>query len=315
MQPYAHDFSNAYMQQWNLNLQREFFGAWLATAAYVGSKGTRLFNALQANPAVYRPGATTGNTDARRLYAPNFASVSLQASNANSTYHSMQLSLNRRFTQGFTLLAAYTWSKTIDDASGDGGASPNPFDQKFNRGLSDLDIPHRFVASFVYELPRLSGASPVLKWTVGGWDLNGIISLQSGSPFTVVSGRDNSFSGVNSDRADLIGNPYLPTDRPRGELVNRYFNTDAFTFNAVGTFGTAGRNIMRGPGDVFVDLGIFKNFALFEGHRIQFRVETFNAFNRVNLGNPNANRNAAAFGRITSAGSPRVLQMALKYQF
>jgi hypothetical protein len=145
--------------------------------------------------------------------------------------------------------------------------------------------------------------------------LNGIASLQSGSVFTVTSGRDNSFSGVNADRADLIGNPFLDTGRPRGELVNRYFNTDAFTFNAVGTFGTAGRNILRGPGDVTVDAGLFKNIPIREGHRLQFRMETFNVLNRVNLGNPNGNRNAAAFGRITSAGPPRVIQLALKYQF
>ena len=139
--------------------------------------------------------------------------------------------------------------------------------------------------------------------------------LQSGDPFTVVSGRDNSFSGVGQDRADLIGNPYLPSGRPTAARVDRYFNIDAFTFNAIGAFGTAGRNILRNPGNANVDIGLFKNIPLFEGHRVQFRAEAFNVFNRVNLGNPNANRNAAAFGRITAAGSPRVIQLALKYQF
>jgi outer membrane receptor protein involved in Fe transport len=315
MQPFARDFSNGYVQQWNLNLQREFFGSWVATLAYVGTKGNHLFNQIEGNPAIFRTGATTGNTNARRLYAPDFASVAIQMSNGNSTYHSMQLSVNKRFTRSMSLLASYTWSKFIDDASTDGAASPNPFDQRFNRGLSNLDIPHRFVSSLVYELPRFQNGNPALKWVLGGWDLNGIASLQSGSVFTVTSGRDNSFSGVNADRADLIGNPFLDTGRPRGELVNRYFNTDAFTFNAVGTFGTAGRNILRGPGDVTVDAGLFKNIPIREGHRLQFRMETFNVLNRVNLGNPNGNRNAAAFGRITSAGPPRVIQLALKYQF
>jgi hypothetical protein len=181
--------------------------------------------------------------------------------------------------------------------------------------LSNLDIPHRVAGSFVYELPRLTGAMPLLRWVAGGWDLNGIVTLQSGSTITVVSGRDNSFTGVNQDRADLIGNPFLDTGRPRGALVDRYFNIDAFAFNAVGTFGTAGRNILRGPGDATMDMGLFKNVPIREKHRVQFRMETFNVLNRVNLGNPNANRNAAAFGRITSAGSPRVIQLALKYQF
>lgn len=315
MQPYAADFSNGYMQQWNFNLQREFFSAWIGTAAYVGSKGSHLFNQIEGNPAVFRAGATTANTNARRLYAPDFGTVALQTSNGNSIYHSLQLSLNKRFSRSFSLLASYTWSKSIDDASGDGNASPNPFDQRFNRGLSNLDIPHRFVGSFVYELPRFSNLSPLLRWVAGGWDANGIVSLQSGNTITVVSGRDNSFSGVNLDRADLIGNPYLDTGRPHGELVTRYFNIDAFAFNAVGTFGTAGRNILRGPGEATVDFGLFKNVPVFERHRVQFRMETFNLFNRVNLGSPNANRSAAAFGRITTAGSPRVIQLALKYQF
>ncbi len=315
MQPYSPDFTNGYMQQWNLNMQREFFGSWIGTMAYVGSKGTHLFNGIEGNPAIFRAGATTANTNARRLYAPDFGTVNTQLSNGNSNYHSLQLSMNKRFSKGFSLLAAYTWSKFIDDSSGDGGASPNPFDQKFNRGLSNLDIPHRLVTSFVYELPRFKGQHAVLRWAAGGWDVNGIIALQAGSVFTVISGRDNSFSGVNADRADLIGNPFLDTGRPHGQLVDRYFNIDAFTFNALGTFGTAGRNIMRGPGDIAMDAGLFRNITLHERHRLQFRAEIFNVPNRVNLGNPNANRNAAAFGRITSAGSPRVIQLALKYMF
>lgn len=132
---------------------------------------------------------------------------------------------------------------------------------------------------------------------------------------TIVSGRDNSQSAVNQDRADLVGDPFLDTSRPRSELINRYFNTSAFTVNALGTFGNAGRNILRGPGNANVDAGLSKNFVIREGMRIQFRSEFFNTLNRVNLGNPNTNATAAQFGRITSAGSPRVIQMALKFLF
>jgi hypothetical protein len=315
MQPFDPDFSNGYMQQWNFNLQRQMWGEWLVTGAYVGSKGNHLFNQLERNPAIYAPGATAGNTNARRLFAPAFANIANQQSTGNSIYHSMQWSVNKRFAKGYSLLASYTWSKMIDDSSGDGGVSTDPFNFRNQRGLSNLDIPHRFVGSFLYELPRFRGANALVRHAAGGWDVNGILVLQSGDPFTVVSGRDNSFSGVNADRADLIGNPFLDTGRARGDLVNRYFNTDAFAFNAIGTFGTAGRNILRGPGNINVDIGIFKNFSLFETHRVQFRAEGFNVGNRVNLGNPNANRNAAAFGRITGAGAPRVIQLALKYQF
>lgn len=129
------------------------------------------------------------------------------------------------------------------------------------------------------------------------------------------SGVDNSRSAVNLDRADLVGNPFLDTSRPRGELIDRYFNTSAFTVNAVGTFGNSGRNIIRGPGDATVDAGVSKNFIIREGMRLQFRSEFFNLFNRVNLGNPNTNASAVQFGRITGAGSPRVIQFALKFMF
>jgi hypothetical protein len=155
----------------------------------------------------------------------------------------------------------------------------------------------------------------LLRQVFGGWETNGIITLVSGSWMTIGSGVDNSRSAVNLDRADLVGDPFLPTDRPRAELIDRYFNTSAFTVNALGTFGTSGRNIIRGPGDATVDAGISKNFMLSERMRLQFRSEFFNFFNRVNLGNPNTNASAAQFGRITGAGSPRVIQFALKLNF
>ncbi|MFN7938676.1 MAG: TonB-dependent receptor [Bryobacteraceae bacterium] len=315
IQPYDPDFRNAYMQQWNFNIQREFAGSWLGTVAYVGSKGNHLFNQNERNPAIYGPGATAANTNARRPYAPAFANINNQQSTGNSIYHSLQLSMNKRFTKNFSLLAAYTWSKLIDDSSGDGGISTDPYNFRNQRALSNLDLPHRFVASFLHELPRLKASNAVARHLLGGWDINGIVTLESGQPFTVSSGRDNSFSGVGADRADIIGNPEISGDRQRGDVINRYFNIDAFTFNAVGTFGTAGRNILRGPGNANVDTGLFKQIAIKDTHRLQFRAEAFNLFNRVNLGQPNANRSAAAFGRITAAGTPRVIQLALKYQF
>lgn len=310
------EFSNAYAQQWNLNVQREFLGAYLVTAAYVGSKGTHLFTQNELNPALYIPGGSTAeNTDARRIYAPFFGAVTDQRSVGNSIYHSGQLSVTRRFVQGFTVLAAYTFAKLIDDASADGDAPANPFDARNERGLSNLDIPHRFVLSYIWTLSFLSHRSPLVRHLFGGWETNGIVTLQSGSPLTVTAGRDNSFAGTNRDRADLVGPPSLSSSRPRGELVTRYFNADAFAQNPAGTFGTSGRNILRGPGMAHVDFGVLKHFVLTEKHRLQFRAEFFNLFNRVNLGNPNTNRNAVNFGRITSAGVPRVIQLALKYSF
>jgi len=246
---------------------------------------------------------------------PIFASVTNQSSDARSAYHALQLSLNKRFSRGFSILGSYTWSKLLDNASGDGEGPPNPFDLDANWGLSDLDLDHRFVTSFIWQLPDLAGRTGWIRHVLGGWQTNAIVTLESGSPFSIVSGRDNSQSGVNRDRADLVGNPGLDTGRSRGELVARYFNTDAFTVNAPGTFGNSGRNIVRGPGFAGVDFGLVKNARLMRGHVVQFRTEVFNLLNRVNLANPVNNASAPNFGQIISAGSPRVIQLAVKYSF
>ncbi len=307
------DFRNAIVQQWNVNVQQELFGTYIATIAYVGSRGDHLFMTTELNPATF--GAPGRTLDERRPLFPVFASVTNQSSAARSQYHALQLSLNRRFSRGFSILSSYTWSRLRDNASADGDGPANPFDLDANWGLSDLDLEHRFVASFIWRLPDLAERAAWLRQVLGGWQTNGIITLEGGSPFSIVSGRDNSQSGVNRDRADLVGDPELDTGRPRGELVARYFNTDAFTVNAPGTFGNSARNILRGPGFASVDFGLVKSVRLMRRHTVQFRAEIFNLFNRVNLGNPANNASAANFGQITSAGSPRVIQLALKYSF
>lgn len=313
MQQWNPNFRNAIVQQWNLNVQRQLFESYIATVAYVGSKGNHLYLTVEGNPGIYgAPGRTLAE---RRPLYPIFGRITDMSSRGNSTYHSLQTSVNKRLTGGFTVLASYTWSKLIDDASSDGSSPANPFNIRAEKGPSDFDLTHRVVASYIWELPRLTGATPLLRHLLGGWETNGILVLQSGRWFSVVSGRDNSASGVNGDRADLIGDPHLDTGRPRAQLVSEYFRKAAFAQNPAGTFGTAGRNILRGPGDATVDFGVIKNVAVREGRRVQFRCETFNLFNRVNLGNPNANQSAATFATITSAGSPRVIQLALKFQF
>jgi len=307
------DFRNAIVQQWNINLQQRLFGTYIATVAYVGSRGDHLFMTNELNPAIF--GAPGRTLDERRPLYPTFASVTNQSSNARSEYHALQLSLNKRLSHGFSILSNYTWSRLRDNASADGDGPPNPFDLDANWGISDLDLEHRFVASFMWQLPDLTGRTAWIRHVLGGWHANAIVTLESGNPFTIVSGRDNSQSGVNRDRADQVGDPELDSGRPRAELVARYFNTDAFGVNAPGTFGNSGRNILKGPGFASVDFGLVKNVRLPRGHAIQLRTEFFNLFNRVNLSNPVNNVSAPNFGEIISAGSPRVIQLALKYAF
>jgi len=307
------EFRNAIVQQWNVNVQQQPFGSSIVTIAYVGSRGDHLFMTNELNPAIF--GAPGRTLDERRPLFPTFASITNQSSDARSEYHALQLSLNKRLSRGFSILTNYTWSRLLDNASGDGEGPPNPFDLDANWGPSDLDLEHRFVTSFIWQLPDPAVRTGWVRHVLGGWATNAIVTLESGSPFSVVSGRDNSQSGVNRDRADLTGDPKLDTGRTVSELIARYFNTDVFSVNAPGTFGNSARNILRGPGFANVDFGLVKNARLTRRHLLQFRTEIFNLFNRVNLGNPVNSVSAPNFGQIISAGSPRVIQLALKYSF
>jgi hypothetical protein len=301
------DFRNGVVQQWNVSMQRQFFDSWVLQAAYVANKGNHLETTRQMNPGVF---GRTGSLQQRRIY-PEFSAIGQSSSEGNATYHSMQLSANRRFSRGLTLMASYTWAKGIDNLV-------NPQDGvNFSRekARSDLNIAHRVVGSFIWEMPRFRNLPRAARFAIDGWSINGIVSLESGLPFNVVSGRDNTGTGINADRPNLIGDPRLSTDRTRGELITRYFNPTAFQQNAAGTVGKAGRNLLEGPGEALVDIGLVKTFFLTERYQVQFRAEAFNAFNRVNLDNPNGNLAAAAVGRITGAGPPRVFQMALRFQF
>ena len=311
---YEEHMRNAYLQAWNLTLERELAGGWIARAAYAGSKGTRLVTLREGNPAVYAPGVTTATTNQRRPLFPNFNNVTLIEPVGNSTFHSLQLTTEKRFSKGFSLQANYTFGKSLDDGSANkatGTTRTNPFNQAFDKGPSDFDHRHVFTASSLYELPiRLENRAAQL--LLGGWNLGAILTLQTGYPFTVGSGADNARTGTGGQRADLVGNPILSSDRPRGERILGWLDRAAFRTNALGTFGTQGRNMFRGPGTAITDLGLHKNFPIAERVTAQFRFEVFNAFNRVNLNLPDANFASVNFLRIISADDPRILQFALR---
>ena len=308
------NFRDARIQQWNFTLQQQVFGSWLLQGAYVGSKGNHLFMQNELNPTVY--GAAGSTADQRRAYYPTFSTITDMLSVANSTYHAMQLTANKRMSHGLTVLASYTWAKSIDNASGDSAAATNPYDFSFDKGLSVQDIPHRFVASAIWRMPGLRNQPRLVREVLGGWTINGIGNLQSGTPFNITSGKDNSGSAINNDRADVIGDWHLDnSSRPKSAWLNQYFNTAAFVANAKGTFGSIGRNVLLGPSRQNLDMGLLKDFPLVESIRLQFRGEAFNILNHANFGNPNGNVSAANYGRITTATTPRILQLALKVIF
>jgi hypothetical protein len=233
-----------------------------------------------------------------------------------SIYHSLQMTAERRFASGFSLLTNYTFGKAIDNNQGSankatGSTVTNPLNQRFDRAPADFDITHVFNMSGIWQLPGQYENS-FARGVLGGWTLTGILALNSGFPFTVSSGQDNARTGQGGQRAEMIGNPDLGDDRPRGQVVAEYLSRAAFKVNTLGTYGTLGRNTFRGPGQVNVDLGVHKNFPIGERLSAQFRFEAFNLINRVNLNNPTSSVTSSNFMRITGAGDPRILQFALR---
>src|SRR5262249_45463255 len=146
---------------------------------------------------------------------------------------------------------------------------------------------------------------------------NGLLTLRSGLPFTVTAGIDNSLSGIGLDRADIVGEPSLPGERPKARKLQQWFNTQAFVANALGTFGTSSRNMLRRPNFADIDFSVGRIFAIHKGSsgeskQFQFRAELFNLFNRANFNNPNASATSSSFGRVLSAGDARIVQLGLK---
>ena len=304
------NFTTGYMQQWNLSVQREVAAEMVVTGAYVASKGTHSWVGQNINPGVFIPGQSTpGNLDSRRLYQP-FANINNLQPTANSTYHSLQLSWKKRFSKGYSVLGSYTWSKFIDLASSDTGAN-NPFNWKEDKGRSDFDIRHRFVTSFIYELP-LFNKPGLQRKLLGGWQVNGIVTLQTGQPFSIAAGQDRSLSGGGT-RADSVAPATAFNDKPRGQKVFGYLDKAQFGLPALGSHGNAGRNILSAPGMANVDFSAFKDFRLNESKRFEFRWEIFNLFNRPNFFGPNSNWSSAQFGWLNSARDPRIMQAGLKF--
>jgi hypothetical protein len=310
-----------YSQNYSLGIQRQMLPTMMIEVNYVGNLGRKLIALAEYNPAIYGPGATTKNTDARRRFAPNFASIGELSSSLNSEYNSLQIMLSKRFGHGLTFTTAYTFSKAIDEVNTGSAAyanvgqqdPQNPFNFRADRGVSDYNIPQRWVTSFLYQMPSFS-ANPLVTNALGHWELGGIFTLSGGEPFSILSGQDNSLSGVGFDRANLVGSTDL-THSSRADLIREYFNTAAFQANTIGTFGNAGRNILSAPGAVNLNVSLSKAFLVRERHSLQVRGDAFNVLNKPNFSAPNNTLTSPAFGKITGAASGRIMQVSMKYTF
>lgn len=317
---YGDNFTNGHLQQWNLTVEHQFAADWLFRASYVGSKGSSLMALNELNPARFVPGQSTlQNVDQRRIYAPDFASVQSLEANGRSWYNALTVGFEKKHRRGYSMSASYTFGRSTDYQSNivshGQNTYTNPFDLTYDHGPSDFDHTHRVVGMFMVELPSPANAPAALRHIIGHWQLNCIFMLQSGAPLTVFAGSDRSLDGVGGDRPDLIGDPNLSSDRPTAEKVRAWFNTAAFVLNQPGTYGTAGRNILRGPGLAKVDLSLFKNIPFMGRYNVQIRAEAFNVFNRVNFNNPVTTFSSPLFGRIGSAADARVLQLGLRMTF
>ena len=317
---------NPYMQQWSLGVQRELSPSTTVELNYIGTHGTNLLmrrNIAQARP--YDAANPLPVAGSRKPY-PNFIVYIDSDWGGRSNYNALNAKLEHR-GRGSILTFAYTWAKSTDSKSAAAGIGASGFNgwQGFldnsnperDYGLSDFDVDHRLVGSFVYNLPFGSGekfakdATGFKEAVVGGWQMNGIYTWQRGFPLTItaddVGGLNDTF-GTN--RADLVGDPNAVD-----QSVTQWFNKAAFVQPAAGALGTVGRNTVRGPGVNNLDLALFKNFSVTRGIRLQFRLESFNVFNHTQFAAVSTNLAAANYGVVTGARPARINQLGLKLLF
>ena len=319
---------SGYVQQYNFSIQRQMAGDWTLETAYVGNLGRKLLGRTDINSPLRTANASSSNIDQRRPLFPTFKTMNQRGGFVNSSYNAWQTRMEKRFSQGFTLLGSYTLGKWLDDASwfDDTAFWADQRNIRLNRGRGEQDQRHVMALSWVWDVPLFSHATGLTRTLLGGWSVNGIASFYSGQPLRILTDRDADFDGyAQGDRPDAVGDWKLSPSRARSDVVAAWFRAGAFTANKPGQLGNLGRNVVDGPGFKGVDLGLAKSFRIREGHEVQFRAEAFNAFNWVNLGDPETRLSRAIFGRITSttvnttaAGSPRpprILQFGLKYIF
>jgi hypothetical protein len=315
------ELPNARKDQWSFDVQRELWKGTALDFQYLGSNTSHLDRSFFNNTP--QPGP--GNIDLRRP-SQNYRSRRIIANDLIADYDAFSVILRRHMSHGFQADAHYTWSRTRDMSthSNGGGTTMDNYDIWRDYGPANWDVPHRFVASYIYDIPFLKSSSqPILKYVVAGWQVSGITTIQSGTPVNVTFAADQANTGTGGQRPDLVGavpelncqaNSGGATQVERRQQINCY-DTSGFALPALFTFGNAGRNILRGPKFVSTDLSFMKNVPLHGQARLQIRVEMFNVFNNVNYGNPNASFGAAAFGRITSAGAMRQVQIGAKLLF
>jgi hypothetical protein len=320
---------NLYAHHFNLSLQKQLTGATLLELQYLGNMAHRVAGAGTVNINEVRPELRGAAQNQRLRPFPQFGDVLWRSPDwGNSSYHALNVKVEKRFSKGVNLLGTYTWSKFIEDlppgteiAAASASGQQSYYARRLDKGLSGNDLRHRFATSFVYELPvgrnrGLDLRNPVLNGIAGGWSLGLISEVRSGSPYSVYeqTNRLNAFSP--GQRSNIVSNPALPTDRPRAQLVRQYFDVNAFVFPGNGVLGNAPRSPGIGPGFANFDTSLLKDVHLNEKRYFQFRSQFYNLFNRANFANPNGSRGNPAFGQISGVRNDgRYIQFTLRFVF
>ncbi len=338
------DTVTPWSMQWNVNIQREMPASILLDVAYVGNRGLQLarvgnsgFNLNQVDPRYLSLGSKLNELVDNPFYGivnsgilasqkvaraqllrpyPQFGDIiPLYSTGSASTYHSLQISASKRFSHGLQFEGNYAWAKSLDN----GQSHQDSTNIRADRALSDIDIAHRFVMSYIYELPFGRGrhfggnVSGAMNWILGGWQLNGITMFQTGTPLSLSASNTAGLYNVKT-RANNNGTSGKLTGSVDSRL-SRYFNTSVFSQPSPFTFGNVGERLpdIRNDGVRNFDLSLFKEFAPVERLRVQFRAEFLNAFNTPRFGSPNTTVTSSSFGVISSqANSPRQTQFGLK---
>ncbi len=324
-----------YADQWNFGIQEQVTSKDVLTVNYVGSVGRRLDVGGAYNVAMV-PGGNVGcptfaaNPNDFNCGAPfpYIGATAYDRSQGKSSYNALQVSLNGRQQHGLTYLISYTWSKSLDlGCSGwygvEGCSIQNPYNLQADKGPSATDLPQIFSAAWVYALPfgkggKFSSGNPVMNALIGGWNLNGVLSFNSGTAFDAGSGKDiaqtgnyNYGNGYGYERANLVGNPY-----PANKTPAEWINVPAFQYPAADTFGDLGRDSLRSDWYKNLDISIFRQFPITERFRVEFRFEVFNATNTPVWAIPVTSMEAPNFGAVTTtANTSRQLQFGLKLYF
>jgi hypothetical protein len=306
---------NARKNQWSVDLQREIFGSSVVEIQYLASRTKNLDRSFFNNTPLPGP----GNIDARR---PNqaFRQIRTIQNDLIANYDAVSLIARRRMTNGFLLNAHYTWSKTRDMAthSNGGGAIVNDYDIWSDYGPANWDVPHRLVVSYVWDMPFFRDSSNLLlRGVLGGWQVAGISTIQSGTPINVTIQPDRANVGRGGQRPMLV-NPGVELNcqaNPNGLGLVGCIDPAAFALPDLYTFGNTPRNYLRGRKFSTTDISLMKNIATGGRSRIQLRAEIFNLFNQVNWGAPGTTFGAANFGVIASADTMRRAELGVKFLF